>query len=167
MQTRTVKVTYTEALVRDAVKTFVWRRVVLGMKALWAAEIVLIALLIWLPRTGQDSWLTGVVSVVALLPPALVAAAWYAHHRNTVGKFRKMSTPQGEFTLLDDALEVASELGSSKIPWSGITEIWEKPAYWMIFIGPSQFMTLPTATVSSSDLAFIRTKVPPALVKKR
>lgn len=165
-QRRTIDVSYTEDIVRDAVRTFVWQRGVLGNKMLWATEAALIALFIWLRGSGENGWLSGVVSVVVLLPPCLVAAMWVAHHRHTVGKFRKMPSRQGEFVFLDDALEVASELGSAKIPWSSITEIWKKADYWMVFMGPNQFMTLPTATAAPTDLAFLEGKVPSAMVRK-
>jgi hypothetical protein len=132
---------------------------VTGQKALWAAEAVLIAFLIWLLWRGEQGWLIGVISVVVLLPPCLIITVWIAHYRNTVGKFRKMSSHQAEFTFLDEGLEIVSELGSAKIPWSGVTEIWEKPGYWMIFTAPSQFMTLPVQTISLTDREFLRSKV--------
>ncbi|MBB3611104.1 YcxB family protein [Rhizobium sp. BK602] len=166
MRRSAVEVTYTDAIVRDAVRTFVWRRGVAGQKGLWAAEAVLIALLIWLPLRGEQGWLLGVVSVIALLPPCLIIAMWVAHHRNTVGKFRRMPSRRADFTFLDDGLVVASELGSTKIPWAGVTEIWERPAYWMIFTAPNQFMTLPVETVSADDRDFLRSKVPVVAAQK-
>ncbi|MFT4181634.1 MAG: YcxB family protein [Rhizobium sp.] len=166
MHKRAVEVTYSEEILRDAVRTYVWRQGVVRQKALWAAEAVLIALLIWLPLRGEQGWLFGAVSVVVLLPPCLIIAMWIAHHRNTVGKFRKMPSRRGNFTFLDDGLEIASELGSAKIPWSSITEIWERPAYWMIFMAPNQFMTLPLQTVSGDDRDFLRSKVLLAVLQK-
>lgn len=161
-----VEVTYTDEIVRDAVRTFVWRRGIVGQKGLWAAEVVLIALLIWLPLRGEQGWLFGVVSVIAILPPCLTIAMWVAHHRNTVGKFRRMTSRRADFMFLDEGLEVASELGSARIPWSGVTEIWERPAYWMIFTAPNQFMTLPLRTLSADDRDFLRSKVPIAVRQK-
>lgn len=159
MDKRVVEATYSEEILRDAVRTYVWRQGVVRRKALWAAEAVLIALLVWLPLRSDQGWLFGAVSVVVLLPPCLIIAMWIAHHRNTVGKLRKMPSRRGTFIFLDDGLEVASELGSAKIPWSGITEIWERPAYWMIFMAPNQFITLPLQTVSGDDRDFLRSKV--------
>lgn len=91
---------------------------------------------------------------------------WVAHHRNTVGKFRRMPSRRADFTFLDDGLEAASELGSTKLPWSGVTEIWERPAYWMIFAAPNQFITLPLETVSADDRDFLRSKVPVVVAQK-
>ncbi len=156
---RTFKVTYTEEMLRDAVRTFVWKRIFTSQKAVWAIEV---ALLPWLFWYGDRGWLTGAVGIVILLLPLMVASIWIAHHRNTIGTYRRMPTPQAEFTFYDKEFEVMSALGSAKIPWSTITEIWERPSYWMIFTAPNQFMTLPVQTLSATDRDFLRSKAPSA-----
>ncbi|MFS8047963.1 YcxB family protein [Rhizobium sp. BR 314] len=156
MQNSAIKVTYTEDIVRDAVRTFVWRRGILGQKRLWVAEVVMIALLLW---NGDRGWVAAIMFVIILLPPAMIAVMWVAHHRNTVGKFHRMRTPRAELTFRDEGLDVVSDLGLATIHWSTITEIWERPAYWMIFIGPNQFFTLPLETLSPADRDFLRSKV--------
>lgn len=155
-QNSVIKVAYTEDIVRDAVRTFVWRRGIVGQKRLWIAEVAMIALLLWNVDRG---WVATIMFAILLLPPAMIAVMWIAHHRNTVGKYRRMRTPDATLTLRDEALVVASDLGSATIPWSTLTEIWERPAYWMIFIGPNQFFTLPLQTLSPADRDFLRSKV--------
>lgn len=164
MHIRTVNVTYTEEIVRDAVRTFVWRRAIAGQKALWLAEAVMIAFLIWQLWKGGQGWLIGVVGAAVLLAPCLILAVWIAHYRNTVGKFRRMLSHRADFTFSNDRLGVTSELGSAEIPWSGFSEIWEKPDYWMIFTAPSQFITLPVQTIPPRDREFLRSKVPSTIV---
>ncbi|ENN88875.1 hypothetical protein RHSP_11162 [Rhizobium freirei PRF 81] len=158
MQNSSVEVTYTDDIVRDAVRTFVWRRGISGLKFLWALEAVMIALLIWPLWNGDRGWVSVVVFIVVLLPPAMIAAMWIAHHRNTVGKYRQMRTPRALLTFRDQGLDVVSDLGSATIPWSTIIEIWERPAYWMIFVGRNQFFTLPLETLSTADRDFLRSK---------
>ncbi|MFV0475885.1 MAG: hypothetical protein ACK5MQ_17035 [Pikeienuella sp.] len=51
---RTVNVVYTENIVRDAVRTFVWRRGVIGRKSLWLAEAAMLAFFIWLLWKGEQ-----------------------------------------------------------------------------------------------------------------
>ena len=162
MKQSSIEVTYTEDIVRDAVRTFVWRRGIAGLKFLWALEAVMISLLVWPVWNGDRGWVSALVFIVVLLPPALIAAMWIAHHRNTVGKYRRMRTPRAELTFRDEGLDVVSDLGSAMIPWSTVTEIWERPAYWMIFIGTNQFFTLPLATLSPADKDFLRSKAPRA-----
>ncbi|MBY5444564.1 YcxB family protein [Rhizobium leguminosarum] len=106
-------------------------------KGLWAAEALSVAFFIWLLWRGEPGWLSSPLSAFF---PLLDYRDVAAHHRNTVGKFRRMLSRSADFTFLDEGLEVVSDLGSAKIPWSAITEIWERSSYWMIFTAPSQFM---------------------------
>ncbi|MEB5742655.1 YcxB family protein [Klebsiella aerogenes] len=149
---------------RDAVKTFVWRRGIFGQKALFLAEAVMIAFLIWLLSKSELAWLIGFVGATVLLAPCLMIVIWSAHYRNTVRKFHKMSSHRADFIFSNEGLEVTSGLGSAKIPWSGIIEIWEKSDYWMLFTGPNQFITLPVQTMTLADQAFFRSKAPSAIV---
>ncbi|MGZ9721437.1 MULTISPECIES: YcxB family protein [Rhizobium] len=66
----------------------------------------------------------------------------------------------GKFTFRDKGFDVVSDLGSATIPWSTVTEIWERPAHRMIFTAPSQFLTLPVEMLSATDRDFLRSKVP-------
>ena len=156
---RTITVTYTEEMLRDAVKAFVWRRLIVNQH-LWVAEIATILLFLWQLWSDGTEWLTGVFGSLVLLYPAVIIVVWVAHYRNTVGKFRKMSTRQATFAFHDEGFDVASEVGSVKVPWSTVTEIWQRPTYWMIFMAINQFMTLPTQTADINDLAFVKSKVP-------
>lgn len=156
----TYRVEYTLDIVRDAVKTFMWRRAFRSQKGMWGAEIVILGAVTWLISIGDRSWLVGAAGTMALVAPAIIGVAWSAHYRNTVGKFRSMAKPGADITISEEALIVASDLGSGSIPWSSVTDLWERPTYWMIFTSPAQFSTLPIAKVSDEDRAFIRSKVP-------
>jgi len=156
---RHVSVFYTEDLVKSAVRTFVWRRGFASQKGLWAAEAAMLVFLGWLLWNGERGWLAGVAGVTVLLPPILVAAMWFIHHRNTVGKFRAMPSRSAELVFGDKTLEIRSELGEAKFPWSAITEVWELPGYWVLFTAPAQFMTLPLQTVSPDDLQFAKSRL--------
>ena len=103
--------------------------------------------------------IAGVAGTSVLLPPLLLALIWTAHHRSTVGRFRRMPTPVADITFRDDGLGIASELGSGHLSWSSMTEIWERPGYWMIFSGPNQVTTLPVEAISGDDLELLRSKV--------
>lgn len=152
-------VIYTEAMVKDAVRVFVWRRVVVAEKALWAVAAILLAVLVWQLWRGERGWLVGVLGAAVLLPPLLYALVWRAHHRNTVARFRAMPVPEAVLVFADDALGIESGLGTAQIPWSGIGEFWERPGYWMLFTGAAQFFTLPVADLSHDDLAWLRERL--------
>lgn len=153
------RVVYTEAMVRDAVRTFVWRRVVASQKGLWIATAAMLAFVLFELWRGDRSWLVGVLSVVVALPPSVLAIAWRVHSRNTLGRFRKMTVPEAVFVFREDVLAIESEHGSAQIPWSSVGEFWERPGYWMLFTQAAQFLTLPTADLSDEDLAWLRERL--------
>jgi hypothetical protein len=155
----TYVMTYTHNMVHSAVKTFVWRRGILGQKKLWLAEFALAVLFLWFFARGDRGWAVGLLGATLLAPPILISVVWLAHYRNTVGKFRSMQSPIANLTIGADGLAVASALGSVQIPWSILTEIWERPTYWMFFTAPSQFFTIPIETISTADRDFVRSKV--------
>jgi hypothetical protein len=70
-----------------------------------------------------------------------------------------MSRPVADFTINEEGLAVASELGSGHIPWSTVADVWERPTYWMIFTAPSQFITFPILSVVDGDRDLIRSRV--------
>lgn len=154
--TRTHDVVYTEAMVRDAVKTFVWRRGVIVRKGLWIADGLAMCALVWANWSCGTVWL---FNLLAALPLCLIALMWIVHTRNTVGKFRRMRYPVATIAFEDEGLSTSSDLGRALIPWSTISEIWERPGYWMLFTAPNQFMTLPIETVPLADRDFLRSKV--------
>lgn len=156
---RSYRVTYTEAIARDAVRSYVRRRFLFEQKGLWLVAFLMFLFFAYLLWAGDRSWLLGVVGAAVLLPVLFVVAGWRAHHASTVGKFRSMSGPVAEIAFREDGLAVASAIGSGLLPWSSLTEIWERPGYWMLFSGPSQFNTLPTEGIPAEDLQWLRSRV--------
>lgn len=156
------QVVFTEAMVRDAVRTFVWRRVVAQQKGLWLAAAALLACLLFLLSRGERGWLVGVLAVVVALPPLILAVTWRAHSRNSLGRLRAMPVPEARFTFGEDGLAVESGLGAGRLPWSAFQEVWERPGYWMLFTAPAQFMTLPLGDLTPADVQSLRERLPAA-----
>jgi hypothetical protein len=151
--------TYTEAMVRDAVRTYVWRRIVQEQKGLWFAVVFLALLMGWRLSIGDRSWFVGFIGAFLLLPPLLLLTAWRAHYVNTVGTFRRMATPKAQLTLGENGFAIASDLGSGDRPWSQVTEIWERPDYWMVFTAKNQFNTWPMAELTADARDWLRTRI--------
>ncbi|SAH82259.1 Uncharacterised protein [Bordetella ansorpii] len=156
---RVYEVVYDEAMVRDAVRTYVMRRLVREERSWWLTALVIFVVSIFMLLRGMQDWTVGVMLVASMMPIFFVAAGWVAHYRNSVGKLRRMPSPAASFTFQEDGLAIASGLGSGLIAWSALTEIWERPGYWMLFMGPNQFNTLPLQGIDAADLEWLRGKV--------
>lgn len=153
------RVVYTEAMVRDAVRSFVWRRVVLQQKSLWFAAAALSAYLMFLLWQGERGWLVGVLGAAVALPPLVLLGAWRVHSRHSLGRLRAMPAPEAWVGFDADGLAVQSGLGAARIPWSGFNEVWERPGYWMLFTDHAQFVTLPVGGFSAEELATLRERL--------
>lgn len=150
------EVLYTQATLRDAVRTYVVRRFVVEQRRLWLLSGLMIVMAAYFAWKGQAGWVIALAASAALLAPILTALGWWVHLSNTLDAFRRMAAPRASIGLRDDAMEIASDAGRGEVPWSALTEIWERPGHWMFFTGKSRFNVLPKANVPEEARAFFR-----------
>jgi hypothetical protein len=157
---REVEVRYTDALVREAVRGFFWRRIRSSLDGTVRIALALVlGTLFWALWQGDRSWFVGALGTTLILVAGVLIAAYRARQRDSLERYAAMRDPSAKFVFGDDALTVSSELGSSTMPWSAVTEIWEFPRFWLILFSRANFITLPTQTVSAETLAFLRSRV--------
>jgi hypothetical protein len=147
---------YTEPLLRSVVFAF-WRRTV-GI----AFPLILVTLLA-LVALGSVfygmTWYLAVTAAVSLAGTLLIATIFVAHYRNTLGKFRKLASPEAKLVVSAEQFSVTSDLGSSSIAWRGVSELWCYPDFWLLMLSRAQFVTLPLAGISLPMRQFIREQV--------
>lgn len=150
------EVIYTEPMLRDAVRTYVVQRFVVEQKRLWLLAGVMLVMAFYFSWKGQPPWVVALAASGALMAPALAALGWWVHLSNTLDALRRMRTPRASIGLADEAMEIASDQGRGELPWSTLTEIWERPGYWMFFTGRNRFNVLPKADVPAEAQAWFR-----------
>jgi hypothetical protein len=150
------EVIYGESLLRDAVRAYVLQRFVVEQKRLWLLSGLMLALAGYFAWKGQPPWTIALAASGALMAPALTALGWWVHLSNTLGALKQLRSPRASIGFRDDALELASDVGSGELPWSSLTEIWERPGYWMIFTGKNRFNVIPMSGASESVRAWFR-----------
>lgn len=150
------EVIHTESSLRDAVRCYVLRRFVVEQKRLWLLSGLMAGMAVYFVWKGQPAWVIALAASASLMAPILTGLGWWVHLSNTLDALRRMKVPRASIGLRDDAIELSSDQGSGEIPWSALTEIWERPGYWMIFTGRNRFNVLPTTNVSEEARAFFR-----------
>ena len=151
---------YSEPLLREAVRRFVVRALFRRMGVVfWLAFGSLVLDLAWQLWRHENDWMTGFLAATVFCAGTFIAALYTAHCRNTIGRFRKMRTPEAAFAYDQNNLCFTSELGSSKLPWSAVTEVWRFPRFWLLLFSRTQFVTLPLDCLDASDRQFITDKV--------
>ena len=69
-----------------------------------------------------------------------------------------MCLPEATFAYDEERVTFTSELGSSTLPWSAITEVWGFPRFWLLLFSRSQFVTLPLDCLDEQARALIASK---------
>ncbi|MBO0140512.1 YcxB family protein [Agrobacterium sp. Ap1] len=151
-------VRYDDDIVRDAIRAFVWRRAVVEQKMMWVISVLMLSFSIYFIISGDNNIFAGVMLVLALAPVIFVAVIWRAHKVNTFGRYKRMGDPKAEITVDADGIDIVSDLGSGKLTWRSITEVWERPRAFMVFSGDGQFNTLPRETMPDAVQAYLRTR---------
>ena len=153
-------VKYSEAVARAAVRATMIRSI--KSKLDWKRQCLLLltagGLLFSFAKYGI-TWLDTAVGSVYLFGFATLVIL----HRNTVrqaiARLRSMKAPTGQFILTDENVTVATELGSSTLPWSSIEALSEQDGFWLLYVSPTSALTVPVAGVETSALDFLKQKI--------
>ena len=150
---------FSEPLLREAVRAFVFRALIrqLGV-SFFIVVALLIATLALLISQHDRGWMVGFLIATVLFVGVFLATVYIAHLRNTIGRFRQMRTPEATFGYDEQQFTLTSELGSSTMPWSAITEVWRHPRFWLLLFSRSQFVTLPLDCLDEQAQTFITRK---------
>jgi hypothetical protein len=142
---------YNESLIKRAVLRYWWRQIGVGYILALVILAVCIATLI---ANGNTSWLVGAMATILAMGIFVMIALYTVPYRNALRKLKTMGDPKATLILADSSLTMSSGAGSSTVPWSSVTEIWQFPDFWLLFFSKSQFSTLPLADFSSEARAF-------------
>lgn len=160
MTEHTVSVQYSKDLLLSAVRAF-WFRVVfrrLGWKYLLAVLLIGVATAQRI-AAGDRSWFIPFLLGMLAFSVVFVFAVYFARRYDTLARFRQMRSPEAVFTFRDEDFTVASDLGSSTVPWHAITEVARYPEFWLLFLSRGQFFTLPLRTVEPATRDFISSRI--------
>lgn len=152
-------VRYTEPMLRQAVRVFMWRRVLRRPKLVLLAVLLLTTSVTLAILDGPD-FFTGVTTALLAFLALFLLFLWRAHLKNTVGRYHAMDPPEADLLFTASSFTATSNLGTTTLPWSTFTEVWELPGFWMIFHAEAQFLTLPLETLEPETLAFLRARLP-------
>lgn len=149
---KSVTLHYQEPLIRRAVWAF-WRRAT-GW-TFFAATGVLLGSLIALLAAGDTSWFVGLIGAVFLLAVGFAGALYFVHLRASLTRFRRMEVPEARLEMKEETFRLIADSGTSELAWGAITQIWRFPDFWLVFLSPAQFFTLPLADLDEESREFL------------
>ena len=147
---------YSESLLREAVFGF-WRRSIgMGFILMLVALAVVVGVLVTL---GAPLWIIVTLAVLLILAAAVAVALYIGYYRNSLRKFRTMSTPRATFHADESSFTVTSDAGTTTLQWSAVKELWQFPSVWLLLYSKTQFSTLPLACLPPDIQAFVQERV--------
>jgi hypothetical protein len=149
---------YDDAMMLDAIRIFVWRRAVVEQKVMWIVSALMAICSVYFLFWGGAGWMPGVILVLALLPLVFVSIVWRGQKATTFGRYKHMGEPKADITVDAGGIGITSGLGSDRIAWDGVTEVWERPRAFLVFCGDGEFNTLPSETMPEKVRAYLRAR---------
>lgn len=151
-----VTLIYSEALLREAVFGF-WRRSIgMGFILMLVALAVVFGVLVVL---GAPLWIIVTLGMLLVLAAAVAVALYIGYYRNSLRKFRTMSTPRATFRADESSFTMTSDAGTTTLQWSAVKELWQFPSVWLLLYSKTQFSTLPVSCLPPETQAFVRERV--------
>lgn len=155
-------VAYEEATLQSAVRAFVWRSQMGGKGWVSPAVAFVIIVCASLILLGNEfNVAVGLIGAGVTAVMLVLATLWWMSSRARQAKLAMMKEPRAEFLILDDAVEVKTDLGSGRLPWRSIRQIWKFKRVWLLMMDSNRFVTLPLADAPAEALQFLDQKVQP------
>jgi len=87
-----------------------------------------------------------------------MAAVYIVNLRRSLKRLRRMKVPEATLELGEERFRVTSDIGSSEIEWSLISQVWRFEKVWLLFFSAGEFMTIPIAEFTPESKEFIVSK---------
>ncbi len=136
---------YDEQTMRNAVNTFIQRRIMGGLGKLGILALFMsCAALMFLLWEGDRSWVVGAVGAGLLLLVLIFVTLWQWRHAEMRRKLTAIPSRKGSVTLTNDSISIATEAGTTSLPWTTFSELWKLDDCWLLFLAPNSWIPLKT-----------------------
>ena len=120
---------------------------------------LMLAFFVFLLLRGDRSWLVGLVGTGVLFSCAFMAAMYSIHMKNATARLDATGNSTATMELFDSTLRLQSQAGASQLPYDSVADVWFREDYWILFLGPNQFFTIPTLNLDVETSRFLRSKL--------
>lgn len=152
----TIKLQYSEDFIREAIRSYWWKQV---GPILPVVTVLLSLFLAYRIVNGDRTWLVGILGTVIIFSLVVMAASYYVHLRRGLQRLERMEKPVATLELGEEQFRIQSDVGSSEIKWSLISQVWRFEKVWLLFFSAGEFMTLPIEGMSPESKSFILSKI--------
>lgn len=110
-----------------------------GWTAALVAAVAVLALL------GVGGWFIAVLATLAAICALMPLYALFYARRAARTSLRKLDPPSAQVEVAPDGFTLTSSMGTSKLKWSAVHEVWRAPEFMLVFFAEETFVVLPAA----------------------
>ena len=147
-----MKLRYSECLIRRAIWAFWWRST--GY-TFFGTLCILLAVFVYLFSIGDRSWWLGVLGSILGAVASVAVTLYFVHFQHSMARFRRMKSNDATLEVGDDRFKMTSDFGSTELSWSAVVKVWKFPEFWLLFYSAAQFTILPLDDLSLDSQATI------------
>jgi hypothetical protein len=122
---------------------FYWRKK-LGLSYV-VSIVIVIASVPMAAATDWPQWIAGAVAAVAAIGVFVPLYGFVHAARLARANFRRLDPPLGHVVLDEDGVTMTTNIGTGKMKWSGVVQLWREPEFSLLFTAEDSFVVLPTA----------------------
>ena len=103
--------------------------------------------------------MTGMIGSMTIIFAIAIAGVYHSLLKRSLGALAPNASMDIVFRVTDDCFIVTSPTSESRLSWVTIKKVWRFKDLWLLFVGPSKFVMLPTAVLSDDIESFIVDKI--------
>ena len=152
----TATLEYSRALIKRVVRDYWIRHTGVLLPLMTGLMLALFLFLLW---RGDRSWLVGLLAAVVLFSCSFMVSMYFIHLKNSTSRLDAMGNSTAILELSEGFLRLQSQAGASELPYESVTDVWFREDYWILFLAPNQFFTIPTRNLDEDTTEFLRAKL--------
>jgi hypothetical protein len=114
---------------------------------------------IFISRGGLFTWKTCLAYMPAVLIPLFLCTLLYSAYSKSLAQIKKLKSPVMKYRITDDFMQVQSELGSVKNPWSVYKGLRKNEKLWRVISPTGATISLPADILDDKMNALLSTKL--------
>ena len=106
---------------------------------------ILLACIALFAVLGAEGWFLAVLVTLVVIAALLPLYALYYARRAARAALRRLDPPRAQVEVAPDGFTMTSSMGTSKLNWSAVHEVWRAPEFMLVFFAEETFVVLPAA----------------------
>ena len=107
--------------------------------------VILVATIALFAVLGAEGWFIAVLATLVAVAALLPLYALYYARRAARTSLSKLKPPSAQVEVAPDGFTLTSSMGTSKLKWSAVHELWRAPEFMLVFFAEETFVVLPAA----------------------